>query len=117
MGMEITSFTHRPYFCLFPRHDISFRCPPEKGSKALAERSENRSHSEGDPLQIKNDRLAARVEGQEAARSLLNALQSSDLRYSDILDSLAEGVLLTDLEDLIWYINPRMTEICGYAPE
>jgi PAS domain S-box-containing protein len=37
--------------------------------------------------------------------------------YRTILDSLAEGVIITDGEDQILYANTRMQEISGYSPD
>jgi PAS domain S-box-containing protein len=37
--------------------------------------------------------------------------------YRTILDNLTEGVIITDGEDRILYVNSRMKEISGYSPD
>ena len=39
----------------------------------------------------------------------------SDTRFRAVVESLNEGLILTDLEDRIIYINHRMTELCGWT--
>lgn len=39
----------------------------------------------------------------------------SESRFRAVVESLNEGLILTDLEDRIIYINHRMTELCGWT--
>ena len=50
---------------------------------------------------------------QEAERSLLE----SETRFRSVVESLGEGLIITDLEDRILYVNPRITELTGHRPE
>ena len=54
-----------------------------------------------------------------AAMELERTLTIQDLRrsqsvYRSILESLNDGVIMTDLQDVITYANKRMVEISGY---
>ncbi|MBB4635384.1 putative bifunctional diguanylate cyclase/phosphodiesterase [Longimicrobium terrae] len=46
-----------------------------------------------------------------------NALRESEIRFRTVAESLGEGLLITDLNDVISYANPRMEQIYGYTPE
>jgi len=43
------------------------------------------------------------------------ALAKSEIRFRAVVESLTEGLVLTDLQDNVLYINPRMTELTGWA--
>src|SRR5688500_7583272 len=45
-----------------------------------------------------------------------DALRTSDARFRLAVETLNEGVAITDVEDVIVYVNSRMAEISGYAP-
>ncbi len=45
------------------------------------------------------------------------ALGSRELFYRTVLESLAEGVIITDAENRIFYSNGVVSEITGYRPE
>lgn len=45
------------------------------------------------------------------------ALRESEERFRSVVESLAEGLLITDAEERVVYANPRLMEIFGYAPE
>ena len=45
-----------------------------------------------------------------------DALRTSDARFRLAVETLGEGVVITDAEDVIVYVNSRMAEISGYAP-
>ena len=55
----------------------------------------------------------ARRREQEAERSLLE----SETRFRSVVESLGEGLIITDLEDHIVYVNPRIAELTGHRPE
>ena len=46
-----------------------------------------------------------------------DALLRSDARFRLAVETLGEGVVITDAEDVIVYVNSRMAEISGYARE
>ena len=46
-----------------------------------------------------------------------DALRTSDARFRLAVETLNEGVAITDVEDVIVYVNSRMAEISGYARE
>ncbi len=45
------------------------------------------------------------------------ALRDSEERFRTVVESLAEGLVITDLEGVATYVNRRMGEITGYAPD
>src|SRR5215210_6073714 len=45
------------------------------------------------------------------------ALRSSDARFRLAVETLGEGVVITDADDVVVYANSRMAEISGYARE
>ena len=45
------------------------------------------------------------------------ALRDSEERFRTVVESLAEGLVITDLEGIATYVNRRMGEITGYAPD
>ena len=55
----------------------------------------------------------ARRREKEAERSLLE----SETRFRSVVESLEEGLIITDLEDRIVYVNPRITELTGHRFE
>ncbi|HTY11833.1 MAG TPA: PAS domain S-box protein [Bacteroidota bacterium] len=44
-------------------------------------------------------------------------LLESESKFRTVVESLGEGVLITDVDDKVVYINSRMADLCGYAPE
>lgn len=55
----------------------------------------------------------ARAKGREAERSL----RDSETRFRSVVESLREGLIITDLDDRIEYVNPRITELTGHHSE
>ena len=55
----------------------------------------------------------ARAKEREAERSL----RDSETRFRSVVESLREGLIITDLNDRIEYVNPRITELTGHRPE
>src|SRR5579859_1538437 len=45
---------------------------------------------------------------------LAGALSESESRFRTFIESLGEGLLITDAQDTIIYANTRMAELCGY---
>lgn len=54
---------------------------------------------------------------REAANRLKaeEELQESETRFRTVVESLGEGLLITDLSDVVLYANTRITELCGYS--
>jgi PAS domain S-box-containing protein len=55
----------------------------------------------------------ARGKERESERSLLD----SETRFRSVVESLREGLVITDLNDRIVYVNPRITDMTGHRPE
>jgi len=55
----------------------------------------------------------ARGKEREAERSL----RDSEARFRSVVESLREGLIITDLDDRIEYVNPRITDLTGRRPE
>lgn len=47
----------------------------------------------------------------------LEALRASEIRFRTVADGLGEGIMITDLDDVVLYVNARMTEMTGYRAE
>ncbi|HJQ28097.1 MAG TPA: PAS domain S-box protein [Rubrobacter sp.] len=45
------------------------------------------------------------------------ALRGSEARFRSVIESVGEGLLITDERDVVLYVNPRMTELTGYSEE
>jgi PAS domain S-box-containing protein len=45
------------------------------------------------------------------------ALRESEEKYRWLLEQLSEGILVSDLDDVITFANPRMAEMLGYTVE
>ena len=43
------------------------------------------------------------------------SLESSELRFRAVVESMREGLILTDLDEHIVYANPRMAELTGWS--
>lgn len=48
---------------------------------------------------------------------ITEALVRSETRFQAVVESLSEGLMLTDLDDRVLYMNQRMTELCGWDIE
>ncbi|MGA7161316.1 MAG: PAS domain S-box protein [Bacteroidota bacterium] len=44
-------------------------------------------------------------------------LRASETRFRTVVESLGEGLVITDVDDRVIYINSRMTDLCGYTAE
>ncbi|MDB6055310.1 MAG: Histidine kinase [Verrucomicrobiales bacterium] len=49
-------------------------------------------------------------------RQLDLQLQESEERFRTVLENLGEGLLITDLSDMIIYANPQLEKLTGYSP-
>lgn len=50
-------------------------------------------------------------------RAAERSLRDSETRFRSVVESLREGLIITDLNDRIVYVNPRITELTGHRPE
>lgn len=57
------------------------------------------------------------LELKSANEAAVAALRESEERFRLVVNSLGEGLLLTDLDEQVVYVNPRATEITGYTSE
>jgi len=55
----------------------------------------------------------ARRKARESERSL----RDSETRFRSVVESLREGLIITDLNDRIVYVNSRITDLTGHRPE
>jgi PAS domain S-box-containing protein len=62
-------------------------------------------------------RMAGTVQDITERKSIDEALRKSEQKYRTIIDTAQEGIWLLDTEAVITYVNPRMAEILGYAPD
>jgi PAS domain S-box-containing protein len=66
--------------------------------------------SSGISVTIRN---RARGKQRESERSLRN----SETRFRSVVESLGEGLIITDLNDRIVYVNSRITDLTGHRAE
>jgi len=59
----------------------------------------------------------ARVQEATERQRAEEELRLSETRFRTVVENIGEGILITDLEDVILYANRRMTELCGYVLE
>jgi PAS domain S-box-containing protein len=60
--------------------------------------------------------IALRMELERQNRTAA-ALRESETRFRTFIESLGEGLLITDLDDRVLYVNQRMTELSGFSGE
>jgi PAS domain S-box-containing protein len=61
---------------------------------------------------------AEELRTEVAERKLaVEAQRESERRFQSVVESLGEGIIITDLDDAILYINARMADLTGYTPE
>jgi PAS domain S-box-containing protein len=63
------------------------------------------------------DLLLVVVEDIEGRKEIDVRLREAGVRHRNVIESMGEGLLITDLEDHILYANPRTAEPSGYAAE
>ena len=51
------------------------------------------------------------------AREVERSLRDSETRFRSVVESLGEGLIITDLDDRIVYVNSRITDLTGRRPE
>jgi PAS domain S-box-containing protein len=59
--------------------------------------------------------FAARTAMELERKRTVDRLQRSEASMRSILESLNDGVIMTDMDDVITYVNPRMAVLLGYA--
>ncbi len=69
-----------------------------------------------DPIHVE-DSLADPTLYDTSAARLPAMYREREEFYRTVLDSLEEGVIITDGDDRILYVNARLKDISGYAPE
>jgi len=62
----------------------------------------------------KNRRLRSDLEEKVSTE---RAMRASELRYRTLIESMAEGLIQVDNDDVIQYVNHRFCEMLGYSPE
>jgi two-component system cell cycle sensor histidine kinase/response regulator CckA len=61
--------------------------------------------------------FAAALGAEENRKRTDDELRASDERYRQIVQTANEGIWVTDEHDQITFVNHRLTEMLGYAPE
>lgn len=88
--------------------------------RAISSRGEIRWQQWTDRAVFDADRL---VEYQSVGRDITGrkraeeALKSSEAHFRRVVESLGEGLVVTDADDLVLDVNSRMTQLCGYTRE
>jgi PAS domain S-box-containing protein len=67
------------------------------------------------PLVQEGGAVVSQIDITESKRAE-EALHHSEARFRDVVDSLGEGVLLSDPDDMIWYANSRAGQLTGLDP-
>ncbi|HLY28908.1 MAG TPA: PAS domain S-box protein [Aggregatilineales bacterium] len=62
-------------------------------------------------------RLGEAIKQVIRQRKLLEEKQQVENRFRTFVECLGEGLIITDLENRIEYVNPRMEELCGVRSE
>ena len=61
--------------------------------------------------------LATAVGVEEERKKAEKVLLESEARFRAVVESLGEGLIITDADDVVLDMNARMTELTGYAQE
>lgn len=59
----------------------------------------------------------ARIQEATERQRAEEELRLSETRFRTVVENIGEGLLITDLQDVVLYVNRRMTELCGYVSE
>jgi PAS domain S-box-containing protein len=68
-------------------------------------------------VQIISDEITSLKQAEAQRDATLKALQESEQRYRQLLESLQEGIWVIDREAYTTFVNPRMAEMLGYSVE
>jgi PAS domain S-box-containing protein len=61
------------------------------------------------------DEVFVLVRKLEDSDVISDALAQSEMRFREVVESLSEGLIITDLQDNVIYINQRMCELSGWS--
>ena len=92
------------------REQIECRFRAKQGGYVWYEVSYEPIFQAGTLVQI--NAIARDIARRKAAET---ALRESEEKYRWLLEQLSEGVLVSDLDDVITFANPRMAEMLGYT--
>ncbi|MCK5572763.1 MAG: PAS domain S-box protein [Bacteroidetes bacterium] len=59
--------------------------------------------------------FAARAAMELERKRVVDGLKRAEANWRSALQSLNDGVIITDMGDIITYVNPRMAQLSGYA--
>lgn len=59
--------------------------------------------------------ITKRKEVEKEKSRLLKALSESEHKYRRVVQNLSEGVIMTDLEDRVTFVNQQMCDLTGYS--
>src|SRR5205085_12448935 len=70
-------------------------------------------------VQDRRDRTVGMIFNAEdiSRRKREEALRASESRYRTLVESMNEGVMVVDKDEVIQFVNQRMAEMLGYLPE
>lgn len=63
------------------------------------------------------DEVFVFVRNLEETDIISAALAQSETRFREVVESLSEGLIITDLQDRVLYVNQRLSELCGWTYE
>jgi PAS domain S-box-containing protein len=81
----------------------------EEANRTLEERVQERTQD----LESANKRLLTEIETRKWTEA---ELRRSEARYRLLIDTMREGLELTDAQGVITYVNQRLCEMLGYQP-
>ena len=59
--------------------------------------------------------VTSEVEQAERERSALLAVRDSEARFRAVVESIGDGVLITDLDDVVLHVNPEFERMLGWT--
>ena len=59
--------------------------------------------------------ITKRKQAEEERNKLIKALADSENKYRRVVQNLSEGVVMTNLEDNITFVNQQMCDLTGYT--
>lgn len=81
----------------------------------VLERNNQKRHYQSRIISCGKDEVFVLVRNLEDSDIISAALAQSETRFREVVESLSEGLVITDPLDNIVYINHRMSELCGWT--
>lgn len=77
--------------------------------------SGQKRHFQARIISCGTDEVFVLVRRIEDADSISAALAQSETRFREVVESLSEGLIITDMDDSVIYMNQRLSELCGWT--